>query len=962
MCESYSRSLLRISVAQICQALGWDAIQLTACDLLSDVLHRYIQQLARGCHRYSELYGRTDPILDDVGQAFRLLGVNLNELEDYIHNLEPVAFAHQTPLFPVSKNNVLQFPQPGGRDAEERKEYIPEHMPPLVSLQEEEEEEQVLPDMGTSAEAMQVPLDEEEEDMDEDEAVNDENYLGKRHLDSPDSMDMMPVLKRPRLPGFKSADSPEWGVEPREPLSSLNPQRTPGMLSSLHSHDSSGSLTLSPEPPGHAPSARATPPAVPRSADSKPLPTPSRKSKITSPGRPRTKSPKRANAGPASGSPIRSPKAAQKERKKSPGRTRSPKSPKSPKMGPGKAGHPPSKAEAPPKATLAALSEKMGKENLHLRQSPAAVAEVKKQQLAEEQLRKLDLPDNTIDDSIDAVIARACAEREPDPFAFSSGSESESDVFSSPRRLTISEPTTPKLTISANSFGKDTSTPLPMNAVGALGPSNSWTMDDSINEVIRKVNQGGPSGTPPNTTYLSSPSASPPTPEPLLKVYEEKNKLAASADVKKKLKKELRTKMKKREKEKQKEKEKDRDKGKSKEKNRDKSRDKDREFFKEAKLPWKDFSAKDDDQRDLFKPRDADEPAAPKVKSRDGGGSRKEKDKHKDKKKDKEKSKKDKEKRDKGKDKGKEERQKGSSAGLALSLKEPPLSLFSPAACLRLPSMLPPLPPILPDKDKTKEKDKKKDKKEKKKKKDKEKEKEKEREKEKAKEKEREKEEKKKEKEKEKREKEKEKEKEKHKLEKVKVEPPVVLPSPVIPRLTLRVGAGQDKIVISKVVPTPEPKTPSTPKTPAAKSGPAGRARTPPPAPILTPVAPPAAPTPLHPPPMAPPAASPAPGPPPPPTLAAGGSSKTPVRSVVTETVSTYVIRDEWGNQIWICPGCNKADDGSPMIGCDDCDDWYHWPCVGLVAAPPEDVQWFCVKCAGKKKDKKHKKRKHKVH
>lgn len=55
MCESYARSLLRVSVAQICQALGWDAVQLTASDLLSDVLHRYIQQLARVCHRYSEL-------------------------------------------------------------------------------------------------------------------------------------------------------------------------------------------------------------------------------------------------------------------------------------------------------------------------------------------------------------------------------------------------------------------------------------------------------------------------------------------------------------------------------------------------------------------------------------------------------------------------------------------------------------------------------------------------------------------------------------------------------------------------------------------------------------------------------------------------------------------------------------------------------------------------------------------
>ncbi|EMP38831.1 ATP synthase subunit gamma [Chelonia mydas] len=35
------------------------------------------------------------------------------------------------------KNNVLQFPQPGSKDAEERKEYIPDYMPPIVSSQEE---------------------------------------------------------------------------------------------------------------------------------------------------------------------------------------------------------------------------------------------------------------------------------------------------------------------------------------------------------------------------------------------------------------------------------------------------------------------------------------------------------------------------------------------------------------------------------------------------------------------------------------------------------------------------------------------------------------------------------------------------------------------------------------------------------------------------------------------------------
>lgn len=934
MCESYARSLLRVSVAQICQALGWDAVQLTACDLLSDVLHRYIQQLARVCHRYSELYGRTDPVLDDLGQAFRLMGVSLSELEDYVHNMEPVAFTHQMPLFPVSKNNVLQFPQPGARDAEERKDYIPDYMPPLVSLQEEEEEEEDLADMGTSAEAMQVALEEEEEEMDEDEAVNDENNPMKRHLDSPPdaALGMMPTAKRPRMhPGH----SPEWG-EPREPLTSLNPQRVPPGI--LPSHDSLD--PLSPETPsGALPSFKPLIPMLPKH-DQKVLNTPGRKTKASSPGRQRTKSPKGLIHAPVGSSPIRSPKSF-KERKKSPGRTKSPKSPKSPKMGLAKASLPQSKPEIVHKLPLSTLlSERMGKENIHMRQN------IDDQELAEGSFIKLEPDNTTIDASIDAVIARACAEREPDPFAFSS--DSDSNGFSSPRRLTIMEPSTPKHLVGAGHGLKDTSTPLHLQP--HTGGTN-WSLDASIDEVIRKVNQGGPSAPPlKQEEYVSSGSASPPTPEPLLKVFEDKNKAVSSLEVKKKLKKDLKTKMKKKEKDKPKDK--DRDKGKLKEKNKDKNKDKSKDFSKDGKLLWKEFGVKDEEdfgQHDFSLPE-----GSIKIKCRDGDGSKKDKEKHKDKKKDKEKSKKDKDKKDKGKDRNKDDRQKQSAlAPFALSELPP---LFSPSACIRMPPMLPALAPILQDKEvKSKEKDKKKEKKEKKKKKDKEKDKERE----KAKEKEREKEEKRKEKEreKEKREKEKEKEKERIRLEKVKIDTPVVLPSPVIPRLTLRVGAGQDKIVISKVVPNSEPKTPA-PKTPAAKSGPGNRPRTPPQPPILSPVVPilPPPPSPLPPPPAPPSLLMPAP------MLSPAASLKTPVRSVVTETVSTYVIRDEWGNQIWICPGCNKPDDGSPMIGCDDCDDWYHWPCVGVIAAPPEDQSWFCVKCSSKKKDKKHKKRKHKPH
>lgn len=66
------------------------------------------------------------------------MGVSVQELEDYIHNLEPVTFPHPIPAFPVSKHSVLQFPPPGSKDAEERRDYIPDYLPPIVSSQEGE--------------------------------------------------------------------------------------------------------------------------------------------------------------------------------------------------------------------------------------------------------------------------------------------------------------------------------------------------------------------------------------------------------------------------------------------------------------------------------------------------------------------------------------------------------------------------------------------------------------------------------------------------------------------------------------------------------------------------------------------------------------------------------------------------------------------------------------------------------
>lgn len=64
---------------------------------------------------------------------------------------------------------------------------------------------------------------------------------------------------------------------------------------------------------------------------------------------------------------------------------------------------------------------------------------------------------------------------------------------------------------------------------------------------------------------------------------------------------------------------------------------------------------------------------------------------------------------------------------------------------------------------------------------------------------------------------------------------------------------------------------------------------------------------------------------------------------------SSYI--DEEGNEVWICPACGRVDDGTPMIGCDGCDAWYHWICVGIKEPPNKSDDWFCRVCILKNRE-----------
>jgi len=54
MAETFSRNALKMVVAQICQTIGWHAIHSTPLDIMIDMLQRYLTEVGKLMHRYSE--------------------------------------------------------------------------------------------------------------------------------------------------------------------------------------------------------------------------------------------------------------------------------------------------------------------------------------------------------------------------------------------------------------------------------------------------------------------------------------------------------------------------------------------------------------------------------------------------------------------------------------------------------------------------------------------------------------------------------------------------------------------------------------------------------------------------------------------------------------------------------------------------------------------------------------------
>ena len=78
---------------------------------------------------------RTKPNLDDLHLAFQDTGVVLQELENFVAQVDPLQFIHPFTTYPKCQPCRLQHPSKG--EFVDRAEFYSEHLPPLpITFQE----------------------------------------------------------------------------------------------------------------------------------------------------------------------------------------------------------------------------------------------------------------------------------------------------------------------------------------------------------------------------------------------------------------------------------------------------------------------------------------------------------------------------------------------------------------------------------------------------------------------------------------------------------------------------------------------------------------------------------------------------------------------------------------------------------------------------------------------------------
>lgn len=109
MSTNYCRELLKISLSQICDRIGFDRTSEMAMDILVDVCEREYLSLLKQLHHFIEINRDQQSIdyQDILTILFENNQENFNKYQEYLKLFQDLHFSKETYSFPIKKSNHL---------------------------------------------------------------------------------------------------------------------------------------------------------------------------------------------------------------------------------------------------------------------------------------------------------------------------------------------------------------------------------------------------------------------------------------------------------------------------------------------------------------------------------------------------------------------------------------------------------------------------------------------------------------------------------------------------------------------------------------------------------------------------------------------------------------------------------------------------------------------------------------
>lgn len=118
------RRALSVAVAALCREAGFDSSTESCIETLTEIIQSYIVEFGRSAKAFSELTGRTMPMVTDVAMAVSQMGSDVSTLRDYQRKLSRVKIPKQEMMYPTGTPATLETGQ-----RKKHPSYVPDYLP-----------------------------------------------------------------------------------------------------------------------------------------------------------------------------------------------------------------------------------------------------------------------------------------------------------------------------------------------------------------------------------------------------------------------------------------------------------------------------------------------------------------------------------------------------------------------------------------------------------------------------------------------------------------------------------------------------------------------------------------------------------------------------------------------------------------------------------------------------------------